>query len=185
MAKSHLSVSLLLLLLAGTPSVLHAQSAKPSTTKAKAVAATDAGTAPEYPGGRDAMLQFLAKNTKYPTRAQLTKTEGLVMMQVTIDEAGKLKEVKAAYSDSPLLETEPMRVLKQMTTWEPAKNKGVPVASTYLFPFMFNMAGKEESNKESMQAKCINFTQGIPANAPDHPLFISEEVTVTGYGVVK
>ncbi|WP_377490216.1 energy transducer TonB [Pontibacter toksunensis] len=122
---------------------------------------------------------------KYPTRAQLTKTEGLVMMQVTIDEAGKLKEVKAAYSDSPLLETEPMRVLKQMTTWEPAKSKGVPVASTYLFPFMFDMTGEGGSDKESLKAKCINFTQSIPASAPGQPLFVSEEVTVTGYGVVK
>lgn len=176
---------LLLLLLAGTPSVLHAQSGQSSTTKANAVAAADESTAPEFPGGREAMLQFLAKNTKYPTRAQLTKAEGLVMMQVTIDKTGKLKDIKAAYSDSPLLETEPLRVLKQMTTWEPAKNNGVPVASTYLFPFMFNMAGKEGGNEESLKTKCVNLTQSIPANAPGQPLFVSEEVTITGLGVVR
>ncbi|WP_181885206.1 energy transducer TonB [Pontibacter diazotrophicus] len=178
-------IPLLLLLLAGTPSVLHAQSTKASTTKTKAVAAADESTAPEFQGGREAMLQFLAKNTKYPTRAQLTKTEGLVMMQVTIDKAGKLTDIKAAYSDSPLLETEPLRVLKQMTTWKPAKNNTVPVASTYLFPFMFHMPGKEGSNKDTLMSKCINFTQSIPTSTPDQPLFIAEEVTVTGYGVVK
>ncbi|GAB3529254.1 hypothetical protein GCM10027443_08190 [Pontibacter brevis] len=149
------------------------------------MASADDVKAPQFPGGENEMLKFLAMNTKYPTRAQLTKTAGFVVMQVTIDETGKVKDIKAAHADSPLLDKEPLRVLKLMPRWEPALHKEIPVSSTYLFPFRFNMEGAAGSSKPLPEDYLTEISRKIKADAPNHPVFLSEEVTVTGFGASR
>lgn len=131
------------------------------------------------------MLRFLAQHVRYPSRAQLTKTVGRVIVQVTIDEEGKLSNMKAAYTDSPLFEKEAIRVLNQMPRWEPAKHNGTAVSSTYLFPFSFNMKSAEGTDKPLSKDNLPEVSKKILADAPDQHIFVSEEVAVTGFGVTR
>lgn len=152
---------------------------------AQAVMLTNEVTAPQYPGGEEALFKFLAQTIRYPSRAQLTKTVGRVIMQVTMNEEGKLGNMKAAYTDSPLFEKEAIRVLQKMSRWEPAKQNGAAVSSTYLFPLSFNMKSAEGNYKPIPKHNLSEVSEKILADAPNQPLFVSEEVTVTGYGVAR
>ena len=189
MTQLPLLISILFLFSSGEPSHIGAGNDQSALARGVAqhstLASADEVTAPQYPGGKHEMLKFLAQNVRYPSRAQLTKTSGLVIMQVTIDKEGQLSDIKAAHSDSPLLDKEPMRVLKLMPKWEPAIKNGVPVSATYLFPFRFNMAGTVEDTTGLQKDQMGETSRKISTLAPDQPFYVSEEVVITGFGVGK
>ncbi len=124
-------------------------------------------------------------NARYPSQAQIAKKAGRAIMQVTIDEAGKLRNIKAAYTDNPLFEKEGMRVLKLMPKWEPAKNNGTPVSSTYLFPFTFKMSGSDGNEMPLPEDNTKEVSEKISADAPAQPVYLAEEVVIVGYGVSR
>ncbi|MBP5241642.1 MAG: energy transducer TonB, partial [Bacteroidales bacterium] len=45
---------------------------------------------PEFPGGEEAMYEFLAKNLKYPQAAQDSNIQGKVYVQFTVDKDGTI-----------------------------------------------------------------------------------------------
>ena len=45
---------------------------------------------PEFPGGQNALLQFLAKNIKYPTEAQQQGKQGKVVVTFVIEKDGSI-----------------------------------------------------------------------------------------------
>lgn len=49
---------------------------------------------PEFPGGMNELMQFLAKNTKYPELAKKTGTSGKVFIEFVINKKGKVTDVK-------------------------------------------------------------------------------------------
>lgn len=190
MAKLSLFIPLLLLLSTGTPFLVQAQSAQPSVVQVIKVQtetseSADKIIAPQYQGGEDEMLKLLAMNARYPSKAQITKKVGRAIMQVTIDEAGKTSNIKAAYTDNPLFEKEGMRVLKLMPKWEPAKNNGTPVSSTYLFPFTFKMSGADGNEMPLPENNTKEVSEKISADASAQPVFLVEEVVIVGYGVSR
>lgn len=189
MANSPVFIALLLLLSSGTLSHVQAQNSQPATTQVpaptRASESADEITAPQYPGGENEMLKLLAMNARYPSQAQISKKAGRVIMQVTLDEAGKLRNIKAAYTDNPLFEKEGMRVLKLMPKWEPAKNNGTPVSSTYLFPFTFKMSGSDGNEMPLPEDNTKEVTDKILADAPAQHVYLAEEVVIVGYGVSR
>lgn len=51
--------------------------------------------APEYPGGMEALTDYLRKNLNYPDIAAKYGVEGLVIMTFIVDEDGALKNIAA------------------------------------------------------------------------------------------
>ena len=131
------------------------------------------------------MLHYLAQQVRYPSLAHINKIAGRVIMQVTLDETGQISAIKAVHSDSPVLEKETTRVLRQMPAWAPAQNNGVPVSSTYLFPFHFQLRDTAANAETLPGINMVELSKKIWTDAPLQPLFISEEVTVTSLGVAR
>jgi len=94
---------------------------------------------PEFPGGEQALLKFLAKNVKYPVICQENGIQGMVTVSFVIDEKGKVSNVKATSARDANLEREAVRVVKLMPDWKPGKQRGRPVKVTYSVPVRFRL----------------------------------------------
>ena len=94
---------------------------------------------PEYPGGMQAMIEFLQANMKYPEDAAKQKVEGRVMVQFVVETDGSISDVHVAKQVFPSLDAEAIRVVQAMTKWTPGKEKGKVVRVKYNLPIVFRM----------------------------------------------
>ncbi len=98
-----------------------------------------AEVAPEFPGGMQALMKFLAQNIKYPTDAQQAKKEGRVIAQFVVTTDGSIAEIKVIRGIYPSLDEEAVRVIKAMPKWKPGTQKGQPVNVRYTIPISFRL----------------------------------------------
>ena len=94
---------------------------------------------PQFPGGADAMEQFIATNLKYPQAAIDKKIQGKVYVQFIIEKDGTISEVKVRRGVHPLLDNEAMRVIKMMPNWKPGSMRGKTVRVRYTLPITFSL----------------------------------------------
>ena len=94
---------------------------------------------PEFPGGMDAMLQFINDNMKYPTKAQTDGIQGRVAVQFIVDENGYIIEPNIVRSVEPSLDKEALRIIKMLPQWKPGTLKGKAVKVKYTVPVAFKL----------------------------------------------
>lgn len=94
---------------------------------------------PEFPGGEEALRDFMMKNIAYPEQAKKDTIQGKVYVTFVVDTAGKVVEAKVIRGVHPLLDKEAVRVTELMPAWKPGKQKGVPVRVFYTLPVMFSL----------------------------------------------
>ncbi|WP_321335279.1 energy transducer TonB [uncultured Bacteroides sp.] len=94
---------------------------------------------PEFPGGQAALMQFLAKNIKYPTIAQENGTQGRVIVQFVVNRDGSVVDPVVVRSVDPYLDKEALRVIGTMPKWKPGQQRGKAVRVKYTVPVMFRL----------------------------------------------
>ncbi len=94
---------------------------------------------PEFPGGQAALMQFLAKNIKYPTIAQENGTQGRVIIQFVVNRDGTIVDARVARGVDPYLDKEALRVVNSMPKWKPGMQRNKPVRVKYTVPVMFRL----------------------------------------------
>lgn len=94
---------------------------------------------PQFPGGMTGLMQYLAKNVKYPADALKEGIQGRVHVQIVVDKNGKVSNAKIAKGVSPSLDAEALRVVYNMPQWRPGMKDGKPVNVKYVFPILFNL----------------------------------------------
>lgn len=92
---------------------------------------------PEFPGGMQALSEFLQANVKYPDAAKQAGTSGRVTAQFVVDKDGTCQDFKVLRGVSPELDAEALRVLGLMPKWNPGKVDGQPVRVRYTVPITF------------------------------------------------
>ncbi len=115
----------------------HAQKTVVSQTNQKVFDAVE--QMPEYPGGMQAMIEFLQTNMKYPEDAAKQKVEGRVMVQFVVETDGSITDVHVAKQVFPSLDAEAIRVVQAMPRWTPGMDKGRVVRVKYNLPVVFRM----------------------------------------------
>lgn len=90
-----------------------------------------------YPGGVNAMNQFLAKNIQYPKDALANKIEGTVYAHIYVDQSGNREDVEFPNPLGYGLEEEVLRVIKSMPKFIPAEDQGEPVKTKLILPVKF------------------------------------------------
>ena len=103
---------------------------------------------PEFPGGMQKAMEFLAKNIKYPVAAQEAKIEGRVIVQFVVERDGSVSDVKVMRGVNPELDAEAIRVVSMMPKWIPGKQRGKAVAVKYTMPIMFRLQTPEPKKEE-------------------------------------
>jgi len=94
---------------------------------------------PEFVGGEQALLNYLAKNTNYSEVEVLKGNEGIVHVQFVVGKNGKVRDVKIREGVSELLNQEAIRVVNSMPDWIPGKKEGEKVSVRYNLPIHFKL----------------------------------------------
>ncbi len=92
--------------------------------------------------GSDGIEQFkkyIQKNLKYPEEAKKLKIEGEVLINFTVDDAGRVTDPKIISGVDSLLNIEALRVVNSSPLWIPGKKNGQPVKITYTVPVIFKI----------------------------------------------
>ena len=94
---------------------------------------------PEYPGGMEAMMKFVAENLKYPQQMQKEKVEGRVLLSFVVEKDGSVTNIEEVKSPHPVLTEEAIRVVKLMPKWKPGKQDGKEVRVQFNLPITFRL----------------------------------------------
>lgn len=94
---------------------------------------------PEFPGGVNAMMDYLRGNLKYPESAKKNKQEGRVFIGFVVEKDGSVSNVKVLRGVCEELDSEAVRVVKSMPTWIAGRDKGEPVRVQYTLPIVFKL----------------------------------------------
>lgn len=95
----------------------------------------------QFPGGKAAMMSFLAQNIVYPQSALEAGLSGKCFLKLTVLKDGSISDVKVlrGVPYCPECDREAIRVIEIMPDWTPAKVKGQAVDSYYNLPIVFYM----------------------------------------------
>ena len=94
---------------------------------------------PEYPGGMQALFEFLKENIKYPEDAQKQKVEGRVIATFVVETDGSISNIEVVKHAFPSLDAEAVRVIQAMPKWTPGKQSGKVVRVKYTIPINFSL----------------------------------------------
>lgn len=95
---------------------------------------------PEFPGGAQAMMRYIAENIKYPVIAQENGIQGRVICQFVVEKDGKVSDIQVVRSSGEAsLDKEAQRVIGSMPKWKPGKQRGKPVRVKYTLPVNFRL----------------------------------------------
>ena len=100
---------------------------------------------PEFPGGREAEMKFLAENMRYPQEAREQGIEGKVVVKFTLsDETGEVQNPRVVRSVHPALDAEALRLVKAMPRWTVAgdPDKGKLKSVEIEMPIEFKLDGQ-------------------------------------------
>lgn len=99
---------------------------------------TSVSEPPAFPGGEDAMAEYLSQHIRYPKMAQESNVGGTVFVRFVIDPDGNISNVRTIGSlIGNGLEEESMRVVKAMPKWTPGKHEGRRVSVEFNLPIRF------------------------------------------------
>ncbi len=102
-----------------------------------------AETEPSFPGGDEAMREYLKKTIEYPTEASDNGDEGTVFVDFIVSESGEVREVtvndESSERGDSYLRDEAIRVVKSMPRWKPGKQQGKAVEVAFNLPITFRL----------------------------------------------
>jgi periplasmic protein TonB len=96
---------------------------------------------PQFGSGERELLEYLAKNIKYPTIARENAIQGTVVIQFVVDKDGSVTEPTVVREVGGGCDEEAIRVIKTMPRWIPGKQQGKPVKVRYTLPVKFKLEG--------------------------------------------
>jgi TonB family protein len=96
---------------------------------------------PQYPGGDDELMGYLARNVRYPIEAQKSGTQGKVIAGFVVSSTGKVTHPVIVRSADPYLDKEALRVISTFPDFVPGEQNGKKVATRYTIPVVFRLEG--------------------------------------------
>ncbi|MBA7573208.1 hypothetical protein ES708_15004 [subsurface metagenome] len=94
---------------------------------------------PHFPGGNQALSEYISLNTQYPKKALKKNISGKVIVRFLVDKQGNVKDVAIEKGVDSLLDREAMRVVSNMPKWKPGEQRGKPVEVTLSVPVEFTL----------------------------------------------
>jgi len=110
---------------------------KPSDPKKDLVFSGNQTTTPLYPGGEDAMNQFIEDNLIYPESALKDNVSGRVFVRFLVDTTGMPTNVHIQQGLTPDCNLAAMEVVKKMPAWIPATRDRKKTTGFVTVPVIF------------------------------------------------
>lgn len=105
-------------------------------------------TMPQFPGGENELLKFIAMNIRYPQKAQQDGVNGRVVLQFVVGADGKAVDPVIIRSVSPELDAEACRIVGILPAFTPGKVNGENVAVRYTLPIAFKLTGNDKKGQK-------------------------------------
>ena len=94
---------------------------------------------PSFPGGDKALAEYLSKNLKYPKVAAKEGKQGRVICRFIVRSTGEIDDIEVLRSVRIDLDSEAIRVIRNMPKWIPGKQDGKEVDVYYSIPIRFQL----------------------------------------------
>lgn len=94
---------------------------------------------PEFPGGTNALMEYVSKTIQYPEAAKKEGIQGRVMVTFIVDKEGEIKDAKVMRGIDDTLDKEALRVVNNMPRWNPGRHKGENVSVRFTLPLNFQI----------------------------------------------
>ncbi|MET4104678.1 TonB family protein [Hymenobacter sp. UYP22] len=104
---------------------------------------------PEYPGGQEALLRYLAVRLRYPAEALRDGVQGVVFVKFRVAATGQVEDIQPVPSSAKAtrrmqrtygyLQEEAVRVVRMLPPFLPGQLEGEPVAVYYTVPLTFKI----------------------------------------------
>ena len=93
---------------------------------------------PEFPGGAQALSNYLNTNVKYPKIAEEEGVQGEVVVSFIVERDGSITDVRVIKAVHRALDVEAMRVVRNMPKWTAGTINGEVVRTQYTLPISFH-----------------------------------------------
>lgn len=94
---------------------------------------------PEFPGGASKMMEFIARNIKYPPMARESGIQGRVFVNFVVEPDGSVSNVKVLRGIGGGCDEEAIRVVETMPKWTPGRQRGKAVRVSFNLPVRFTL----------------------------------------------
>ncbi len=95
---------------------------------------------PQFPGGDQGLVKFIAEHTSYPEGAKITGTQGKVFVKFAVEKDGSIGQISILQGVDPVLDAEALRVVGKLPKFEkPGLIDGKPVAVWYVIPINYKL----------------------------------------------
>lgn len=94
---------------------------------------------PEFPGGLDALMNYLGEHIRYPVMAKKNKVQGRVIVRFVVLKTGKVGKVEVLESVDNDLAEEAVRVVKSLPDFTPGRVNDEPVNVWFTLPVNFKL----------------------------------------------
>ena len=95
--------------------------------------------APEFPGGTNALLEYLRKNMIYPDSCRDNNIQGRVIVTFIVEKDGSITGPVVVKSVNRLFDAEALRLVSKMPKWKPGRQKGEVCRVKYSIPVNFRV----------------------------------------------
>ena len=96
---------------------------------------------PVFPGGTQALSDYLYDNIKYPESCRRDSIQGRVIISFVVEKDGSINSAEVVKSVNEQLDAEALRVISAMPRWNPGKQRGKVVRVKYTLPVNFRLDG--------------------------------------------
>lgn len=118
---------------------------------------------PEYPGGMDELIKFLAQNVRYPEIAKKENIQGMVVVQFIIGKDGTIIDPHVVHGIGGGANEEALRVVKTMPKWKPGIQRGQAVNVQFNLPIRFMLEGGVIEKKAEASKEVFKVVEQMPA----------------------
>ncbi len=94
---------------------------------------------PEFPGGTDALLRYIADHINYPKASQKKGVQGCCMVRFLVNKKGNVKKASVFKHLDDDCDREAIRVIKSLPRFAPGRKEGRPTDSWLTIPIIFQL----------------------------------------------
>ena len=126
---------------------------------------------PQFPGGEKDLLNYIARNLKYPAETRQKGIQGTLIISFVVNQSGKVVNAKVVRGLEVNADAEGLRVVNSLPNWIPGEQNGKKASVYYTLPIAFKLGSSSNSTvyKElatseiTDSTKPIYFIDGKPA----------------------
>lgn len=137
---------------------------------------------PSFPGGVNALLDYLKENIHWPLGHEEDCILGRVVVSFVVEKDGSISEAKVVRSLDPAFDAEALRVVASMPKWIPGKFNGESTRCKYNIPITFRF---EDTPASAQPENAPATTKPSPTSLNEMPSAVPQIIVYDLQGIKR